>query len=329
MTRPDELIPIPDAKKIRVIIDTDAACEADDPFAIAQALMSPKLIVKGILAEHFCEPGSTRKSYDEVLTVLQAMALEGNIPVFMGQEGPLDGSRDGGTAEALSPAARFIIEEAMKDAPKSGHDTKGTVPGGAECAAPGADKPLYLLCQGAITNVAAALRACPEIKDKVIIVWIGTHGSSSGKPAPFREYNAGNDITAANEVLQSGAEVWLIPADVYSTIHTGLAELKLKVAPYGKIGRHLYENMLNYNMSDRAAWTRGESWTLGDSPAIAVALNPGCGTFIEEPAPYINEDTASVSKPDSPLIRIYKSVDSRYILEDFFAKLQLNFPAEA
>ena len=37
---------IPEYKKIRVIIDTDAACEADDPFAIVQALLSPKLIVK-------------------------------------------------------------------------------------------------------------------------------------------------------------------------------------------------------------------------------------------------------------------------------------------
>ena len=35
---------IPDKKKIRVIIDTDAACEADDPFAIAHALMSPIFI---------------------------------------------------------------------------------------------------------------------------------------------------------------------------------------------------------------------------------------------------------------------------------------------
>ena len=51
MKNPNDLIKIPDYKKIRVIIDTDAACEADDPFAIAQALMSPKLIVKGILAE--------------------------------------------------------------------------------------------------------------------------------------------------------------------------------------------------------------------------------------------------------------------------------------
>ena len=37
---------IPEYKKIRVIIDADAACEADDPFAIVQALLSPKLIAK-------------------------------------------------------------------------------------------------------------------------------------------------------------------------------------------------------------------------------------------------------------------------------------------
>ena len=42
MRNPNDLIKIPDNKKIRVIIDTDAACEADDPFAIAQALMNHK-----------------------------------------------------------------------------------------------------------------------------------------------------------------------------------------------------------------------------------------------------------------------------------------------
>ena len=41
------LFDVPQYKKLRVIIDTDAACEVDDPFAIAQALMSPKLMVKG------------------------------------------------------------------------------------------------------------------------------------------------------------------------------------------------------------------------------------------------------------------------------------------
>ena len=67
------MITIPENKKIRVIIDTDAACEADDPFAIVQALLSPKLVVKGILAEHFNEEGSVRKSYDEIIAILDAI----------------------------------------------------------------------------------------------------------------------------------------------------------------------------------------------------------------------------------------------------------------
>ena len=296
MKNPNDLIKIPDEKKIRVIIDTDAACEADDPFAIAQALMSPKLIVKGILAEHFRETDSTQRSYDEIQTVLDAMEID--VPVFMGQNGPLEAD------SSVSPAAQFIIDEAT----------------GAGTG------PLYILCQGAITNVAMALRTCPQLKEKIIIVWIGTHGIQNiGKPVPFREFNAGNDVTAANEVLQSGAKIWLIPSDVYTTINVSLAELKMKVEPYGKIGHHLYHNMIDYNLSDRAGWTQGESWSLGDSPAIAVAINPGCGKFVEAPAPFVNEETGSESRADSPVIRVYTSVDSRFILEDFFAKLKLFF----
>ena len=75
------LFEIPENKKIRVIVDTDAACEADDPFAVAHALLSPKLIVRGILAEHFAEPGSMEKSYEEIRTILSAMDRE--VPVLI------------------------------------------------------------------------------------------------------------------------------------------------------------------------------------------------------------------------------------------------------
>ena len=301
------MIKIPDYKKIKVIIDTDAACEADDPFAIVQALLSPKLIVKGIVAEHFNEEGSVQKSYKEIETILHAMDM--SVPVLMGEERALSTSEPNvgsqwekipGTCK-VSEGVDFIIKEAL------------------------AEEKIYILCQGAITNVARAFRICPEIKSKVTVIWIGTHGGGEVK-APFREFNAGNDITAANEVLTSGTDLWLVPSDVYTTINVGLAELKLKVYPYGEIGKHLYENMIEYNMSPYAGWTKGESWSLGDSPAIALALNPDCGKYVNEPAPHINEDTSSSVKPGNPVIRIYKNVDSRYILEDFFAKLQLNYP---
>ena len=72
-------------RKRRVIIDTDAACEADDPFAIAQALMSKMLEVKGICAEHFVAEGSMEQSYEMICRVTEAMGAD--VPVLRGQTG--------------------------------------------------------------------------------------------------------------------------------------------------------------------------------------------------------------------------------------------------
>lgn len=284
-----------DEKKIRVIVDTDAACEADDPFAIAHALLSPKLIVEGITAEHFAKTDSVQRSFEEIRTITEAMGM--NVPIFLGEEGALDEQASGN-----SQAVEFIIEQALKEE----------------------NHPLYILAMGAITNVAAAFRKCPEIIKRVTVVWIGTHGSRYGT-VPFREFNAGNDVKAANEVLQSGTRIWLIPSYVYTTMHIGLAEIQNRIYPYGEIGRHLFENMVSYNMTDEAAWTQGESWSLGDSPSVAVTLNPECGHYAETKAPWVGEDTSSVPREDSPLIRVYSDVDSRYVLEDFINKLQLQY----
>ena len=283
---------IPEYKKVRVIIDTDAACEADDPFAIVQALLSPKLIVKGIAAEHFAQEASMEKSYEEILTILEAMEME--VPVLKGQKGTL--AQD----ETVSEAADFIIKEALRED----------------------EKALFILCQGAITNVAKAITTEPAIREKMTVIWIGTHGKAPN-PAPFREFNAGNDIEAANLVLESGVALWLVPSYVYTTVHIGIAEIKRRIAPCGKIGEHLYQNLMEYNHSEGAGWTQGESWSLGDSPAIALAINPGCGRFEMAPAPHVEEDTSSSERPSNPEIRIYKDVDSRYILEDLIAKLEL------
>ena len=283
---------IPDYKKIRVIVDTDAACEADDPFAIVHALLSPKLIVKGIVAEHFNEKGSMEKSYKEIQNILDAMEIK--VPFFQGQRGAL--KDDDVTSEGVD----FIIQEALKDD----------------------ERPLYVLCQGAITNVSFALKKCPEIKEKLTVIWIGTHGQAPCK-APFREFNAGNDIEAANYILESGTNLWLVPSNVYITINIGIAEIVKRVRPCGQIGKHLCDNLIAYNSSEFAGWTQGESWSLGDSPAIAIAVNPGCGHYLTVKAPHVLEDTSSEKKDDNPNVRIYTDVDSRYILEDFISKLEL------
>lgn len=283
---------IPDCKKIRVIVDTDAACEADDPFAIVHALLSPKLMVKGVVAEHFNVAHSMDDSYNEILNIKQAMAVD--FPAFMGQTGPL--SEDTYVSEGVD----FIIKEALTDSPY----------------------PLFILCQGAITNVAMAVKTCPDIIGKATVIWIGTHGEAPCL-APFREFNAGNDIEAANLVLKSNIDLWLVPSQVYTTINIGIAEIKKRISSLGDIGKHLYENLISYNNSEGAGWTAGESWSLGDSPAIAIAINPGCGHYKMIKAPIVADDTSSVDDPNGRLIRQYIDADSRYILEDLIAKLEL------
>lgn len=111
---------VPEYKKIRVIVDSDAACEADDPFAIAQALMTKKFDIRGIFAEQFGDESTTARSYDEIKTVLACMEMD--VPVFMGEEGNLHMVQ----GKPLSPAAKFLIEEALRKE----------------------ERPLYVLCLG-------------------------------------------------------------------------------------------------------------------------------------------------------------------------------------
>ena len=71
---------------------------------------------------------------------------------------------------------------------------------------------LYILCQGAVTNLAAAFLRAPEIVSRVNVIWIGTHGEMN--EIPYREFNAGNDVEAANIVLSSGVNLSLVPSTV-------------------------------------------------------------------------------------------------------------------
>lgn len=291
------LYEVPDYKKIRVIIDTDAACEADDPFAIAQALMIKKFLIKGIFAAHFASEGSMRRSLSEIKNVLRLMDRQ--APVYEGEEGPLREVR----MKELSPAAKFLIEEAMRPD----------------------EHPLYVLCLGAITNVARAVIECPHIKHKMKIIWIG--GQEIGNDRKdVREFNSGNDIDAANFIIGCGADLTLIPNNVYGSVRISLAEIQRRIYPRGKIGKHLFENMTGYNLKPWAGWTAGESWTLGDNPAVAVAMDESTGVYQRVPAPVFNPDTTWKYQEGRPLIRVCTRVDSRFILEDLIARLEIEYP---
>lgn len=284
---------VQEKKKVRIIIDTDAACEADDQFAIAHALMTPRFLIKGIIAEQFVTEGgadSVEKSYAEIHKVMQFMRIT-DVPVYRGAKVPLVDEQD----IPVSEGADCIIGEAQKED----------------------ESPLYVLCQGALTNVAVALNKCPEIADKFICIWIG----GGFYPDGGWEFNLFNDIHAANVVFKSRVELWQVPMSVYSTMQLGYAELQQKIMPCGEIGKYLFEQMIVLGM--RAEWIMGESWSLGDTPALGLALNQGCGKYTTRKAPVFDLQGHYQDCEDNREIRVYYEIDSRYLLEDFFAKLAI------
>ncbi len=276
-------------KRVRVIVSTDTACEADDPFAITHALLSPKLDVKAIVAEHFMEAGSMERSFEAACTIKKLLCSA--VPVLHGQVWPRNGE--------LSEGAQCIIDEARR---ADAH-------------------PLFVLCMGAATTMAAALAAAPDIADKLTVVTIGGH--SYVNPFPWREFNWANDPDAINAILHSSVPVWQIPSNAYTSMRVGLAELQHKVAPCGKIGEYLLRQMDEYNNTPGAAWTAGESWSLGDNPSVAVVLMEGCGAWYMQRPRLVNSDTSYGEEIDAREIRVYSSVDSRYVLEDLFSKLAI------
>jgi purine nucleosidase len=56
-----------------------------------------------------------------------------------------------------------------------------------------------------------------------------------------------------------------------------------------------------------------------------VVLTPVCGLFHMQKARHVNKDTTYSEERFEHEIRVYDSIDSRYILEDLIAKLTLNY----
>lgn len=302
---------VPEKRKVRYIIHTDCKNEADDQFTVVHALMLDKLEVKGIIAGHFDganyerfpEHTTADASYQEIEKLLDLMDLTGQYPVLMGSNTALSDER----TPIVTEGAKFIIDEAMKEDPR----------------------PLYIGMQGAITDLACAILLEPRICQRMTCIWIG----GGDYPKGGFEFNLAQDVHAANVVFASEMPVWQIPRVLYKQFASSLAELQLKVRPYGKIGRYLFEQMVDFNnkMLRFDSWPHGEIWTLGDEGCICALLEEmeRDDGYEMIPAPRIHpKDMTYIHGANTKQIRVYKKMDVRLDLEDLFARLQLNYPAE-
>ena len=280
------------AAKQRVIVNTDAKNEADDQYAIVQAVLTPSFELHGIIPAHFGtgkSATSMQDSYDETMLVLRLMGLADQVRVEAGATHALPDE----TTPVDSPGARLIIAEAMKED----------------------NRPLHIAFYGPLTDMASALLLAPQIEKRNIrVIWIG----GGAWPSGGREYNLSNDIHAANVVMKSSLEVWQVPRNTYRTMGVTYAELIEKVYPQGAIGKYLVEQLLVHNAKTRPEM---EYRSLGDSPCIGIIMDPECGHFAWRPAPTFDQQMHYIHTGQYRPIRVYENVNTRFIYEDFFAKL--------
>lgn len=304
----------PTDKSIRVIADTDCSCECDDQFCIAHMLMTPRFDMRGIIAAHYAEPDSEQKSYEEIRRVMNLMDVEDSgIKVLHGAKQAMVDIH----TPVDSEGARFIVEEAMKDD----------------------DRPLFICGQAACTNIASAYLMEPRIARKVVVIWIG------GRPYPEGgfEFNQNNDLNAARVLFQSDLELWQVPFNVYTVMKVSFFEMLNHVYPCGKIGEYLVKHTMEVSggisdnvigsrgsdMSKGAAITSfgGELWSLGDSVCVGLMMNNTLGRFHMEKAPdeLDNRGFYKGSGRKEREIRVYDTIDNRFIIQDMFEKFQFYF----
>ncbi len=291
----------PPTAKVDIVLDTDAYNEIDDQFAIAYALKSTdKCEFKALYAAPFHNENSSgpldgmEKSYDEIKKII-ALAGRADLEpnVFRGSGCYLTDEK----TPVESPAMRDLIERAR------GYST---------------DNPLYVVAIGAITNVASAIIAAPDIIDKIVIVWLGGHAWDWDNT---REFNMFQDVAAARVIFGCGAAVVQLPCmGVVSAFYTTKPELEYWLAGKNPLADYLAKNTI----AAAESYAKGRVWSrvIWDVTAVAYITDRG-GLLASrlEHAPIPEYDDHYSFDKSRHFMRYVHHVNRDALFGDLFAKL--------
>ena len=189
-------------KPISIILDTDIGDDVDDALALAIALNSPEIDLRGVTTVFRHAP---RRS---LLTQQLLKLFHREVPVRAGVSRPLlepfadipGGANLGKQFEALDPALEFV----------PGQHAVDYIIEQARIEDEADEENLLTICPiGPLTNIALALAKEPEIIPRTRIVLMGGMWSEARA-----EWNIRCDPEAAAMVFNSGADITMVGLDV-------------------------------------------------------------------------------------------------------------------
>lgn len=287
--------------KVDVVIDTDTYNEIDDQFALSYLIKSDdKLNLKAIYAAPFFNQKSEgpadgmEKSYQEIMNVLELLEREDLKPVvYRGSTEYMPSE----TEPVVSDAAKDLVERAMTYTE---------------------EHPLYVIAIGAITNVSSALVMKPEIKDRIVLIWLG--GNATHWPHN-KEFNLYQDVAGARVVFGCGVPLVQLPCmGVVSAFTTSGPELEYHLRGKNK----LCDYLIDVTTEEARVCYGGSTWTrpIWDVTAVAWLLD---GDFEEDcliHSPIPEYDDRYAFDNNRHLIKYVYHIKRDNLFADLFEKLK-------
>jgi len=237
------------ARKPKLILDADTANEIDDLYAIVRTLRQNKFEVLSLNSAqwfHYLGTRNSAQASQELNEDLVKLLGREDLPTPMGARQAM-GRPWGGDQPKESPAAQFIIESAL--------------------AMPDGEK-LNVLCIGASTNLASAIKLKPEIAPRIRAYVLGFQYNRTTGVWNKSEFNVRRDLNAADFLLnQKGLELHVMPGTVSRALTFERDDTFAHQSKMGKLGRYLTRRW-------KSRTPAAKTWIMWDVAAIQALVNP-------------------------------------------------------
>ncbi len=271
------------AEKIPVIIDADTANEVDDVYALARAIVDPRLDILALnstqwQASHWAVENTQEQSH-RVNRRLMALYDRKDIPLPRGSR---DRLHDWGQDVAQHSAAAYNIIETSKDFSP--------------------ENKLNVLALGALTNVASALLIAPEIAPNIRLYYLGMRYDFEKEIWHKTTFNCIMDPHALNVALDAAElEMIVVPNNVAIQLQINYHVVRdsFSGTDAGKFIYERWKHHLDGSYPNRTIWDLGPLQAMTDPDTVEM---------IEVQTPPDNT---------SRMITVVRDLDGAAIIDDF------------
>ncbi len=270
-------------KRPRLVLDADTANEIDDMYAIVRMAVQDKYEVLGLNSAQWLHylgqsdsVGASQKINDELVALLPVQ-----WPTFMGAAQPV-GKPWGGDDPKDSPAAQFIIQSVRET--------------------PAPDR-LTVVCIGATTNLATAIKLAPDIAPRIDAYCMGFRYDSEKSVWNKSEFNVRRDLNAADFLLnQSDLELHIMSATTSEIYKFDRDDTFERLSRMGALGKYL-------TLKWKARFADSTRWVMWDLALIEAMLHPEMAVQRQVMTPPENTQRK---------VWMYTSIDADAMREDFW-----------